>query len=91
MNIKLKFWSKPISDRDTFELVIFFIGNGGSPVTISEWILTSQIWAVQHKMEKRARQLDYILNNKENKSNLWFYFDLYHMDWRFLDGNKRLC
>jgi hypothetical protein len=31
MKMKLKFWKKPISDNDSFELFLFFIGNGGSP------------------------------------------------------------
>jgi hypothetical protein len=35
------------------------------------------------------RQLDFIFTSKEAKANLWFYFDIYHSDWRFLDGTKR--
>ena len=87
--MKLKFWNKPLSDNDCFELFLFFIGNGGSPHVIAEWILTSQVWAEHNKMEKRARQLYFIFTNKEAKANLWFYFDIYHSDWRFLDGTKR--
>ena len=87
--MKLKFWKKPISDNDSFELFLFFIGNGGSPHIIAEWILTSQTCAEYGKMEKRARQLDLIFNSKEAKTNIWFYFDMYHSDWRFLDGTKR--
>ena len=90
MKLQSIFWNKPIGDKETFELFLFFIGNGGSPHVIAEWILTSQAWA-DNKMEKRARQLDFIFNNKDNKSNVWFYFDLYHKDWRFLNGNKRTC
>jgi hypothetical protein len=89
MKMKLKFWKKPISDNDSFELFLFFIGNGGSPHIITEWILTSQAWAEYGKMEKRARQLAFIFNSKEAKINIWFYFDMYHSDWRFLDGTKR--
>ena len=86
------FWKKPISDKETFELFLFFIGNGGSPHTIGEWILTSQAWAKENcKMEKRARQLDFIFNNRDIKNNVWFYFDLYHHDYRFLNGMKRSC
>ena len=69
---------------------LFFIGNGGSPHVITEWILTSQAWA-DNKMEKRARQLDFIFNNRDNKSNIWFYYDLFHKGWGFLNGNKRTC
>ena len=86
------FWKKPISDKETFELFLFFIGNGGSPHTIGEWILTSQAWAKENsKMEKRARQLDFIFNNRDIKNNVSFYFDLYNHDYRFLNGMKRSC
>ena len=86
------FWKKPISDRETFELFLFFIGNGGSPQAIAEWILTSQAWTNENrKIEKRSRQLDFIFNNKDGKSNDWFYFDLHHQDYRFLNGIKRSC
>jgi hypothetical protein len=80
--MNLEFWSKPVNVNGNFEL-FFFIGNGVC--------LTSQVWAVHGKMQKRARQLDFIFNNKEAKSNIWFYFDIYHSDWRFLDGTKRQC
>lgn len=89
IQFRLKFWSKPISDKDTFELFLFFLGNGGSPSITGEWILTSQAWTDQHTGEKRARQLDFILTNREAKAHHWFYFDLFHNDWRFLNGIKR--
>jgi hypothetical protein len=78
--MNIKFWNKCLSNNDCFELFLFFIGNGGSPHVIAEWILTSQVWAEHSKMEKRARQLDFIFTNKEAKANIWFYFDIYHSD-----------
>lgn len=83
------FWNKPISDMETFQLFLFFFGNGGSPDVIGRWILSSQSWADETKYTKRARQLDYIRNNLVSKNNIWFYFDLILEDWRFLNGNKR--
>ena len=84
----LKFWNKPISDQETFELFLFFIGNGCSPYIAGEWILLSQYWADSRRKEKRARQLDFIFDNKDPKAGIWFYYDLYHKDWRF--GVKRM-
>ena len=41
MKLQSIFWNKPIGDKETFVLFLFFIGNGGSPHVITEWILTS--------------------------------------------------
>ena len=88
-NIKRIFWQKPITDKDTFKLFLFFIGNGGSPNIIAEWVFTSQYWGNERKAEKRARQMDFLLSNRERKADIWFYFDILHQDWRFLNGRKR--
>ena len=74
---KLIFWKKTISDENTFKLFLFLIGNGCSPHLTSHWIMTSQYWTTDKKVEKRARQLDFLLNNMDNKSHVWFYFDLH--------------
>ena len=87
-NIQLKFWNKPSTDQDTFNLFLFFFGNGCSPNIIFEWILTSQYWS-NNKGNKRARQLDFLTCNTDNKKNIWFYFDLFHEDWRFVNGEER--
>ena len=68
---------------------LFFIGNGGSPNIIAEWLFTSQYWGNERKAEKRARQMDFLLSNRERKADIWFYFDILHKDWRFLNGRKR--
>ena len=73
--LRLTFGKKPIGDRKTFKLMLFCLGNGCSPPLISRWILLSQTWAPD-KAEKRAQQLDYVLNNAEAKRGTWFYFDL---------------
>jgi hypothetical protein len=41
------------------------------------------------KPEKRARQLDWIYDNKETKASTWFYYNVVHNDWCFLNGIKR--
>ena len=63
---KVIFWKKQISDKDTFKLFLFLIGNGCSPHLISNWILTSQHLTRDKKAEKRARQLDFLLSNMDN-------------------------
>lgn len=83
------FWKKPISDQETFRLVLFFCGNGGAPDLIGRWILTSQFWTTIDKQIKRARQLDFICKNLIDKNNVWFYFDMYFNDWRYLNRIKR--
>ena len=67
--LRLTFWKKPIGDRETFKLMLFCLGNGCSPPLISTWILLSQTWAPD-KAEKRAWQLDYVLNNPEAERNM---------------------
>ena len=41
------------------------------------WILTSQTWSPE-EAEKRARQINFILNNEDRKRSEWFYCDLDH-------------
>ena len=87
---KIIFWKKQISDKDTFKLFLFLIGNGCSPHLISHWILTSQHWTRDKNWaEKRARQLDFPLSNMDSKSHIWFYFDLHCEEWLYLNGQKR--
>ena len=65
-----------VGERDTFKLMLFCLGNGCSPNLITKWILLSQTWAPD-KAEKRARQIDYILNNADTNRSTWFYYDTY--------------
>ena len=69
-DIRMAFWRKPIGDRDTFKLMLFCLGNGCSPNLISRWILLSQAWAPE-KAEKRARQIDFVLNTAESFITTW--------------------
>ena len=77
-DMQLTFWKKPINDRDTFKLALFLLGNGCSPYLLRRWIMLSQFWAGHPIAEKRARQIDFILNNADCKAHTWFYYDLDH-------------
>lgn len=83
------FWKKPIGDKDTFQLMLFFLGNGCSPDIITEWIYSSQHWASPQKLDKRKRQVSFICNNMDSKGHIWFYFDIHHNEWLYLNGQKR--
>ena len=87
--IQTLFWKKPTSDADTFKLLLLFIGNGCPPSMIANWILSSQHWGTYQKASKRARQIDFIINNLPDKGNIWFYFDLHFNEWLYLNGKKR--
>ena len=52
--------------------MLFCLGKGCSPNLISRWILLSQAW-VPEKAEKRARQIDFVLNNADGKQK---YMDI---------------
>lgn len=82
------FWAKPHGDKETFKLMMFCLGNGCAPQLITHWIILSQSW-LPMKAEKRAQQLDFILNNVDAKRNTWFYFDLDYGKWLHLNGLPR--
>ena len=68
---------KTMGDTETFKLVLFLNGNGCEPNLIRRWIMLAQHWAeTTTKAEKRARQVDFVLNNTDQKSHPWFYFDV---------------
>ena len=70
-DMQLIFWKKPMGDEESFKLLLFFIGKGGGPTLISRWIMVAQFWAKsQQKAEKRARQVDFVLNNADEKRSM---------------------
>ena len=87
-DIKRLFWNKPISDKDTFKLLIFFVENGSPPWLAEEWILTSTFWD-KTKVKTRQNQIRWILANLKNKRRSWFYFDLHLNKYVYLDGSDR--
>ena len=82
------FWAKPIGDKDTFKLMLFCLGNGCAPQLITDWIILSQGW-LPSKAEKRARRLDFILNNVDVKRNI----DLDYDKWLYLNRRplSKIC
>ena len=88
-DMQLTFWKKPIGDRDTFKLVLFLLGNGCSPYLLKKWIMLSQFWAGHPTAEKRARQIDFILNNADYKAHTWFYYDIDYRKHLYLNGLPR--
>ena len=70
--MKLLFWKKPVADLDTFKLVLFLLGNGCPPDLFRRWILSSQFWATPQLAEKRARQVDFILNDRYFLSSSYY-------------------
>ena len=85
-DMRIIFWKKPIGDQQMFKLMLFCIGNGCSPDLICPWILLSQTWATPDKAEKRARQIDFVMNNADSKRHSWFYFDIDYGKILHLDG-----
>lgn len=89
--IKKLFWKKPLSDMETFKVFLSFIGNGCPPTVIVKWILTSVYWKIDDKtLDKRARQLRFLLDNIKRKESTWFYYDLHNERVLFLDGSERV-
>ena len=82
------FWAKPHGDKETFKLMMFCLGNGCAPQLITHWVILSPSW-LPMKAEKRAQQLEFILNNVDAKRNTWLYFDLDYGKWLHLNGLPR--
>ena len=81
------FWKRPMGDTETFKLALFFIGNGCAPTLFTEWILLAQYWAESpQKAEKRARQIDFVVNNADRLNKKWFYFDVDYNKLLHLNG-----
>lgn len=72
--------SPPLGDGDTFQLILFFLGNGYSPYRAGTWILTTHGLCTWHRRNsmarKRIQQICWIYEKVRNKSNHWRYFDL---------------
>ena len=84
------FWKKPMGDTETFKLVLFFLGNGCAPILFTEWMLLAQYWAESpQKAEKRARQIDFVVNNADSQNNKWFYFDIDYNKLLHLSGKPK--
>lgn len=65
LHIQLALTDTPISDINTFKLLLFFFGNGYSPQLAFEIIYTSH--PANEKINKRFHQLKWITNTLQNK------------------------
>ena len=84
------FWKKPVGDTETFKLAFFFIGNGCAPQLFTEWILLAQYWAESpQKAEKRARQIDFVVNNVDRQMGNCLYFDIDYNKLLLLNGKPK--
>ena len=83
------FWEKPISNQETFQLLLFLVENGCPPDLSTQWILTSTYWD-KTKTNPRFIQTGSILANVKKYCKTWFYFDLHLKKYVHLDGTDRL-
>jgi len=62
-----------------------------NPEIAIDWVVSSFriIRNNQKRFKKRISQVKWILNNIEQKQNVWFYFDVVHQRLMFLNGTKR--
>ena len=84
--MRLLFRKKPIGDQQAFKLLLFCIGNGCSPNLICPWIMLSQAWSSSEHAERRARPINFVMNNVGTKPHSWFYCDIDYGKIIFLDG-----
>ena len=84
-------WKKPLNDKETFQVALFLLSNGCSNFVVVEWILISQLmWTVNPKIwEKRARQLEFIIKNIDQRKDSWFYYDIYHGGLLYFNGCRK--
>ena len=83
------FWSKPLSDMQSFSFFVFFIGNGGSPYIAAEWIVSSLFGRPATQIRKSLYQINWINRNIQRKKHSWFYFDIMGKRQCYLSGNAK--
>lgn len=86
---KVRFWKKPLSDQDTFQTLMFLVGNGCAPEIANKWILSSTFYANRVIQRRRLNQLLYLNRNlvECSKTNMWFYYDIHRRLYVYLNGN----
>ena len=85
------FWQKPLSDRSTFQLMLFLIGNGCSIHVASSWIFSSLTYSSDIAVDdKRRTQLITILRSIHGRQNDCFYYDLFHRHLVYFNGNYKV-
>ena len=81
----------PLKSWPRDKLVLFLLGNGCSPFLIRRWMVLAQYWASTTAIaEKRCRQVDFIINNEDQKKNTWFYHDVHNEGLTYLNGQRKV-
>jgi hypothetical protein len=88
---KTMFWKKPHSDKSTFQILLFLLGNGCPPEIAQKWILSSMYWSTWGNAHKRGHQLLWLTKNIENPQydKKWFYYDLHNRLYVYMNGHKK--
>lgn len=69
--------------------MLFAEGNGCSPDLMQTWILLSQAWNDAKTAGKRLKQIDFIVDNLEQKRASWFCFDINYGKLLLLNGQPK--
>ena len=69
--------------------MLFAEGNGCSPDLMRTWIFLSQAWKDAKTAEKRSKQIDFIVDNFEQKRASWFYMDINYGKLLLLNGQPK--
>ena len=69
--------------------MLFAEGNGCSPDLMRTWIFLSQAWNDAKTAEKRSKQIDFIVDNLEQKRASWFYIDINYGKLLLLNGQLK--
>ena len=86
---RLLFKQSALSDSETFQLTLFFLGNGFSPLRVGVWVLTGYTLLTQdrdRRGRKRCVQMAWIYSQVENQRQHWRYFDLEERRIVYFDG-----
>lgn len=89
LDMQLLFTNLPLSDSDTFKLILFMFGNGCPPQICIQHILCSHFNKNAMKTIKRIHQIRWITTNLEHKLNTWYYFDIFENKMLSLSGIPR--
>ena len=79
LKIQLLYTNTPLSDQNTFKILVFMYGNGCPPETLLKYLCTSYYYGID-KLPKRLYQIKWILKNFTSKSHAWYYFDIHNQE-----------
>ena len=77
-----------ITNKNTFQLILFAYGNEISPNVFIEYLYTF-ILNIPSKIKKRTHQIHWIVTNINTHQHKWYYFDMYHQSFLFFDALEK--